>query len=189
MTIRFFILQAHYRSTVDFSNDALQAAEKGLERLLDAWKALNAIQPAEKGSVGIDFVETLKQNCYDAMYDDFNTPIVISHLFEATKTINSIVDKKETITADALEALKDTFKLFAFDLLGIKQGTSAAASDGVNEAREEAFGKVVDMLLEQRAKAKANKDWATSDMIRDHLAALGFEVKDTKDGFTWKLNK
>ena len=189
MTIRFFILQAHYRSTVDFSNDALQAAEKGLERLLDAWKALQSITPTDGGSVGIDFVNTLKQNCYDAMYDDFNTPIVISHLFDATKTINSIVDKKETITPDALEALKDAFKLFAFDLLGIKQSISASASNGMSDAREEAFGKVVDMLLDQRAKAKANKDWATSDLIRDNLAALGFEVKDTKDGFTWKLNK
>ncbi|MDE7117100.1 MAG: cysteine--tRNA ligase, partial [Bacteroidaceae bacterium] len=189
MTIRFFILQAHYRSTVDFSNDALQAAEKGLERLLDAWKALQGIQPTDQGSVGVDFVEALKQNCYDAMFDDFNTPIVISHLFEATKTINSIVDKKETITPDALEALKEAFKLFAFDLLGIKQGTAAAAGGGMSDAREEAFGKVVDMLLEQRSKAKANKDWATSDMIRDNLAALGFEVKDTKDGFAWKLNK
>ena len=189
MTIRFFILQAHYRSTVDFSNDALQAAEKGLERLLDAWKALQSIQPVASGSVGINFVETLKQNCYDAMYDDFNTPIVISHLFEATKTINSIVDKKETITPEALEALKEAFKLFAFDLLGIKAGASAATSNGMSDAREEAFGKVVDMLLDQRAKAKANKDWATSDLIRDNLAALGFEVKDTKDGFTWKLNK
>ena len=123
------------------------------------------------------------------MYDDFNTPIVISHLFDATKTINSIVDKHETITPDALEALKDTFKLFAFDLLGLKAGSAAAQGGGGSDAREEAFGKVVDMLLEQRAKAKANKDWATSDMIRDNLAALGFEVKDTKDGFTWKLNK
>jgi cysteinyl-tRNA synthetase len=189
MTIRFFILQAHYRSTVDFSNDALQAAEKGLERLLDAWKALQSIQPVDGGSVGKDFVDVLKQNCYDAMYDDFNTPIVISYLFEATKTINSIVDKKETITPDALDALKETFKLFAFDLLGIKMGGAITSNGGGNEAREEAFGKVVDMLLEQRAKAKANKDWATSDMIRDNLAALGFEVKDTKDGFTWKLNK
>ena len=189
MTIRFFILQAHYRSTVDFSNDALLAAEKGLERLLDAWKALQNIQPVDGGSVGKDFVDVLKQNCYDAMYDDFNTPIVISHLFEATKTINSIVDKKETITPDALDALKETFKLFAFDLLGIKMGGAITSNGGGNEAREEAFGKVVDMLLEQRAKAKANKDWATSDMIRDNLAALGFEVKDTKDGFTWKLNK
>ena len=189
MTIRFFILQAHYRSTVDFSNDALLAAEKGLERLLDAWKALGAIQPADKGSVGLDFVETLKQDCYDALYDDFNTPIVISHLFEATKTINSIVDKKETISAETLEALKETFKLFTFDLLGIKPSASIGSANGMSDAREEAFGKVVDMLLEQRSKAKANKDWATSDLIRDNLAALGFEVKDTKDGFTWKLNK
>ena len=189
MTIRFFILQAHYRSTVDFSNEALQAAEKGLERLLDAWKALGAIQSTDGGTVGIDFVEGLKQQCYDAMYDDFNTPIVISHLFDATKTINSILDKKETITPEALEALKETFKLFTFDLLGIKSTTSASASSASNDAREEAYGKVVDMLLEQRAKAKANKDWATSDMIRDNLAALGFEVKDTKDGFSWKLNK
>ena len=189
MTIRFFILQAHYRSTVDFSNEALQAAEKGLERLLDAWRALNAIQPVEKnGSIGTDFAAQLKAKCYDAMCDDFNTPIVISHLFEAARVINSILDKKETIAADALEDLKAVFSLFAFDLLGIKAGAGPAAGNG-SDAREEAFGKVVDMLLEQRAKAKANKDWATSDMIRDNLAALGFEVKDTKDGFSWKLNK
>ena len=190
MTIRFFILQAHYRSTVDFSNDALLAAEKGLERLLDAWRALQHLQPTPNGSVGADAVSTLKQKCYDAMYDDFNTPIVISHLFDAAKTINSIVDKHETITPDALEALKETFHLFTFDLLGLQaNATSASAGDAISNAREEAYSKVVDMLLEQRAKAKANKDWATSDMIRDHLAALGFEVKDTKDGFTWKLNK
>ena len=189
MTIRFFILQAHYRSTVDFSNEALQAAEKGLERLMDAWMALNTITSSENATVTIDFVNSLKTKCYDAMYDDFNTPIVISNLFDATKTINSIVDKKESISAEALEALKEVFKLFAFDLLGIKMGSTMAGNAGGNEAREEAFGKVVDMLLEQRAKAKANKDWATSDMIRDNLAALGFEVKDTKDGFTWKLNK
>jgi cysteinyl-tRNA synthetase len=189
MTIRFFILQAHYRSTVDFSNEALQASEKGLERLLDAWKALQTLQPSDSGSIGLDYVEALKQNCYDALYDDFNTPIVISHLFEATKTINSIVDKKETISAEVLEALKDTFKLFTFDLLGIRPSASVGSANGMSDAREEAFGKVVDMLLEQRMKAKANKDWATSDMIRDQLASLGFEVKDTKDGFTWKLNK
>ena len=189
MTIRFFILQAHYRSTVDFSNEALQAAEKGLERLLDAWRALGTIQPVADGTVKMDYVESLKEKCYDAMYDDFNTPIVISHLFEAAKVINSIVDKKETISAEVLDALKSTFSLFAFDLLGIKAGAGAAAAGEGSDAREEAFGKVVDMLLEQRMKAKANKDWATSDMIRDNLAALGFEVKDTKDGFSWKLNK
>jgi cysteinyl-tRNA synthetase len=184
MTIRFFILQAHYRSTVDFSNDALQAAEKGLARLIDAYTALGAIQPEKQGSVDMAFVDDLRQKCYDALNDDFNTPIVISHLFDATRTINSIVDKKATIAADVLEALKGVFQTFAFELLGLKNEVGAD-----NSAREEAFGKVVDMLLEQRVKAKANKDWATSDLIRDNLAALGFEVKDTKDGFSWKLNK
>ena len=190
MTIRFFILQAHYRSTVDFSNEALQAAEKGLERLLDAWKALANITPSDNASINVSFVDELKAKCYDAMNDDLNTPIVISHLFDATKTINSIADKKETISADALEALKQLFSTFVFDLLGLKSGSAqAAAQGGMSDAREEAFGKVVDMLLEQRSKAKANKDWATSDLIRDNLAALGFEVKDTKDGYSWKLNK
>jgi cysteinyl-tRNA synthetase len=190
MTIRFFILQAHYRSTVDFSNEALQAAEKGLERLLDAWKALANITPSDNASINVSFVDELKAKCYDAMNDDLNTPIVISHLFDATKTINSVADKKETISADALEALKQLFSTFVFDLLGLKSGSAqAAAQGGMSDAREEAFGKVVDMLLEQRSKAKANKDWATSDLIRDNLAALGFEVKDTKDGYSWKLNK
>ena len=186
MVIRFFILQAHYRSTVDFSNDALQAAEKGLERLLDAVHALDNIQPEANGSVDMKFVDELRQKCYDALNDDLNSPIVISHLFDATKTINQIVDKKATIAADALEALKQVFRTFAFDILGLRD---EAGSGAANADREEAFGKVVDMLLEQRNKAKANKDWATSDAIRDNLAALGFEVKDTKDGFSWKLNK
>ena len=186
MTIRFFILQAHYRSTVDFSNDALISAEKGLERLIDAHKALKSIQPTNEGTVDMAFVEDLRQKCYEALNDDFNTPIVISHLFDATRVINQIIDKKATITAAVLDELTKIFELFAFDILGLK-----ASANGQNggAAREEAFGKVVDMLLEQRMKAKANKDWATSDMIRDQLAALGFEVKDTKDGFTWKLNK
>ena len=117
------------------------------------------------------------------MNDDLNTPIVISHLFDAIRMINTVIDKKATISADDLEELKSVFHTFVFDILGLK----AEAEN--NAAREEAFGKVVDMLLEQRMQAKANKDWATSDKIRDTLAALGFEVKDTKDGFTWKLNK
>ena len=185
MTIRFFILQAHYRSTVDFSNDALKAAEKGLERLMDAWKLLGTLQPVAGGSVKLQTVEEILQHCYDAMYDDFNTPIVISNLFEACRLINSIADKKETIDAEALEAMKQLFSVFVFEILGLKE-TSAT---GENKEREEAYGKVVDMLLEQRMKAKQNKDWATSDLIRDQLAALGFEVKDTKDGYSWKLNK
>ena len=191
MTIRFFILQAHYRSTVDFSNDALQAAEKGLERLLDAHSALKRITPSEPDGksavVDMAFVDNLREKCYEAMNDDFATPNVISQLFEASRAINSVADKKATMAADVLQALTKVFETFAFDLLGLRASAGAAAG-GDNSAREEAFGKVVDMLLEQRMKAKANKDWATSDQIRDNLAALGFEVKDTKDGFTWKLS-
>lgn len=181
MTIRFFILQAHYRSTVDFSNEALQAAEKGLERLLEGIKNLERITPSASTS-GIE-PAGLREKCYEAMNDDLNTPIVISHLFDGIRMINTVLDKKATISAADLEELKSVFHLFAFDILGLK------AEGENNAAREEAFSKVVDMLLEERMKAKANKDWATSDKIRDSLAALGFEVKDTKDGFTWRLNK
>ena len=191
MTIRFFILQAHYRSTVDFSNEALQAAEKGLERLLDAYSALKRISPqAPDGklpAVEMAMVDELRAKCYDAMNDDFATPNVISLLFEASRHINSVADKKATMAEPVHQELTKVFETFAFELLGLRPATSAAGG-GDNSAREEAFGKVVDMLLEQRLKAKANKDWATSDLIRDQLAALGFEVKDTKDGFTWKLS-
>ena len=120
------------------------------------------------------------------MNDDLASPLVISHLFEAASTINRIVDHKGTISAADLEELTQTMQLFAFDILGLlPQG----AEGGTSAAREEAFGHAVDMLLEQRAVAKANKDWATSDKIRNELTALGFEIKDTKDGATWTLNK
>ena len=183
MTIRFFILQAHYRSTVDFSNEALQAAKKGLDRLLQAIKELDRSEGSKDGAVKMDFVNELQEKCYAALNDDLNSPILISHLFDACRTINQIVDKKQTIAADALDALRTLFHTFAFDILGL---TSEA--DG-NAEREEAFGKAIDLLLEIRATAKANKDWATSDKVRNELAALGFEVKDTKDGATWRLNK
>ena len=184
MTIRFFILQAHYRSTVDFSNEALQASEKGLSRLMEGMKNLKQITPASApGSVTMDYVNELESKCYEAMNDDLNTPIVISHLFDVCRVLNTIVDKKATIDAPTLEALTKVFHTFALDILGLKEEV------GSNSGREEAFGKVVDMLLEQRMIAKANKDWATSDKIRDSLAELGFEVKDTKDGFSWKLNR
>ena len=180
MTIRFFILQAHYRSTVDFSNEALQAAEKGLARLMDAVNGLDRITPAATSSVD---VKALRQNCYEAMNDDLNTPIVIAHLFDSTRMINNILAGNDTICAADLEELKETFRLFCFDILGLKEENNS------NEEREAAFGKVVDMLLEQRMKAKANKDWATSDKIRNELTALGFEIKDGKNGCEWKLNK
>lgn len=183
MTIRFFILQAHYRSTVDFSNEALQASEKGLARLMEGIVNLKRITPTAGGSVEMAYVDELRRKCYEAMNDDLNSPIVISHLFDACRVINTVVDQKATMAGDVLAALTEVFHTFAFDILGLQEET------GGGSGREEAFGKVVDMLLEQRMIAKANKDWATSDKIRDNLAALGFEVKDTKDGFTWKLNK
>jgi len=189
MTIRFFVLSAHYRGTVDFSNEALLAAEKGLEKLMNAISDIERIAISSQCDPETErIVKSVRQKCYDAMNDDFATPQVISHLFEACTTINKLVDHKATICADCLKELKEVMHLFAFDILGLQSsvsGSSAAAT----EAREAAFGKVMDMVLELRAKAKAEKDWATSDKIRDELAAAGFEVKDTKDGVTWKLNK
>ena len=186
MTIRFFILSAHYRGTVDFSNEALLAAEKGLEKLLNGISDLDRVQASDKCDAETEkVVKSLRQRCYDAMNDDFATPQVISHLFEACTVVNKLVDHKATICADCLKELTETMRLFAFDILGL----SANSAAGANEAREEAFGKVVDMVLELRAKARAEKDWATCDKIRDELKDAGFEVKDTKDGVTWKLNK
>ena len=183
MTIRFFILQAHYRSTVDFSNEALKASRKGLERLMDAIKQLNNISATENGEIDKAYTASLRDKCYEAMNDDLNTPIVISHLFEACHIINQLTDKQTTITPDALEELKAIFQTFSFDILGLRQD-----ADG-NEEREMAYSKAIDLLLEIRQQAKANKDWSTSDRIRNELSALGFEVKDTRDGVTWKLNK
>ena len=183
MTIRFFILQAHYRSTVDFSNEALQASRKGLDRLMEGFATLGRLEGNEGGEITESYAEGLSERCYAALNDDLNSPIVISHLFDACRLINQVADKQTTITPDSLEALKRVFSLFAFDLLGLKP-----EADG-NAQREESFGKAVDLLLDVRQQAKAAKDWATSDKIRDDLAALGFAVKDTKDGATWKLEK
>ena len=190
MTIRFFVLSAHYRGTVDFSNEALAAAEKGLEKLMNAISDLERVQVSDKCDPETEkVVKSLRQKCYDAMNDDLATPQVISHLFEACTVVNKLIDHKATICADCLKELKEVMHLFAFDILGLSPLSSQFAVGDGNAAREEAFGKVVDMVLDLRAKAKADKDWATSDKIRDELAAAGFEVKDTKDGVTWKLNK
>ena len=190
MTIRFFILSAHYRGTVDFSNDALQAAEKGLEKLMNGIADLERVQVSAKCDAETEkIVKALRQKCYDAMNDDFATPQVISYLFEACSVVNKLTDHKATICADCLKELKETMHLFTEDILGLSMANGQCSMANGGNAREEAFGKVVDMVLELRAKAKANKDWATSDKIRDELAAAGFEVKDTKDGVTWKLNK
>ena len=185
MTIRFFILSAHYRGTVDFSNEALQAAQKGYERLMNAIEDLNRIQTAATSDENTKkFVAALRQKCYDAMNDDLMTPAVISNLFEACHIVNLLIDHKAQISEEDLKELSETMRLFAFDILGLVNERGAN-----NDAREAAYGKVVDMVLDLRSKAKANKDWAVSDQIRDALAEAGFQVKDTKDGVTWKLDK
>ena len=185
MTIRFFILSAHYRGTVDFSNEALQAAQKGYERLMNGIDDLSRIQPSSESDAETGrFVAAFRQKCYDAMNDDLMTPAVISSLFEACHVINLLIDHKAQISAADLKELHDAMHLFAFDILGLMNERGAN-----NDAREEAYGKVVDMVLDLRAKAKAEKNWAVSDQIRDALADAGFQVKDTKDGVTWKLDR
>ena len=176
MTIRFFILQAHYRSTVDFSSEALVASEKGLARLMEAYERLQKLQAGKETTVE---VAGLRERCEEAMCDDLNTPIVISHLFEAAKAINTVSDGKGTISEADLAELKDVFKLFIEDILGLQTESGLGSN--------EAYKKAIDLLLEMRLEAKRNKDWATSDKIRNELTALGFAIKDTKDGFEWSL--
>ncbi len=185
MTIRFFILSAHYRGTVDFSNEALKAAQKGYERLMDGLGNLDRVQPSKGSQPDTQkFVHELRRRCYDAMNDDLQTPLVISALFEACHVVNLLLDHKTKISAEDLKELGDTMRLFTFDLLGLKSNKGAN-----NAEREKAYGKIVDMVLKMRQQAKEAKDWARSDQIRDALADAGFEVNDTKDGVTWKLNK
>lgn len=176
-TIRFFILQAHYRSTVDFSSEALEASEKGLERLMEGYVRLQKLQASVTSSVNIFEV---RKKCDDAMADDLNTPMVISALFDALRSVNLIHDGKETISQTDLSELQSVFKLYLEDLLGLQ--SESASANGT-----EAYQKAVDLLLNIRLEAKKNKDWATSDKIRNELTAMGFEIKDTKDGFEWKL--
>jgi len=178
MTIRFFILQAHYRSTLDFGNEALQASEKGLERLSDACARLKKITASETSTV--DF-KGLRERCFEAMNDDLNSPIVISNLFEASKGINLISDGKATINLEDLKELRGVFNLFINDILGLKTEAETV------ENSVEAYKGAIDLLLKIRMDAKTNKDWVTSDKIRNELTTLGFEIKDTKDGFEWKL--
>ena len=180
MTIRFFILMAHYRGTVDFSNDALKAAEKAYERMMDGWKRLNELKAGDATTVDLN-VEELDKKCHEAMNDDLNTPTVIANLFDACRAINLVNDGKATISQADLDALKEVFKVFLFDILGVRD---VASSGDVNlKPYEEA----VDLLLQIRKNAKDNKDWTTSDLIRNRLAEIGFDVKDTKDGFEWKV--
>ena len=188
MTIRFFILMAHYRSTVDFSNEALQSAEKGMKRMMEGYasiarmKASVAAGSAEDKAV-MDQVNALEQKMYEAMNDDLTTPIVISNLYELVSLINKVIDGQLKISQEGIDKIAQIMKTFLIDILGMKDESGAGASDD----KTAAYKGAVDLLLEVRAKAKANKDWATSDLIRNPLAALGFVVKDTKDGATWSL--
>ena len=184
MTIRFFILQAHYRGTVDFSNEALQAAEKALNRMLEGWKRLQELTPSAESTIEVNGYEA---KCYEAMNDDLNTSIVISHLFDACRVINQVNDGKASATAEDIETLKKLFNTFLVDILGVRTEMIAGGDENSDALRP--FEQAVDFILEMRRTAKANKDWATSDLIRDRLAQIGFDVKDTKDGFEWSVKK
>lgn len=181
MTIRFFILQAHYRSTLDFSNEALQAAQKGLDRLLGAMRLLPNLNASPNG-VDAAQIEEIEQRCYDALNDDLNSALLLSHLFDACRLVNSFADRSQNVTPAGLERLRKLFETFVGEILGLQsEGESSSA-------REEAYSAAVDMLLELRSEAKAQKNWALSDQIRNRLQEAGFQVKDTKEGTTWSLN-
>jgi cysteinyl-tRNA synthetase len=176
---RFFMMQAHYRSILDFSNDALLASEKGFNKLMEAMKTLESLQPiGDKTSFNLD---VWKRNCYNALNDDFNTPILIADLFEAVKYINQLKDGKATILAESLAELKKCMHTFVFDILGLEQ------QNGSSDDSDKVSG-VVELLINLRNEARANKDFATSDKIRDELLALGIQLKDGKDGTSFSIN-
>ena len=175
MTIRFFLLQANYRSTIDFSNTALQAAEKGLKRLMTAIETLEKLAPSEKSSIDVD---AIINNCKASMNDDFNTPVTIAHLFDGVKSINSINDGKDTINVEDLEKLKKHYSIFVFDILGLKKEESETSND-------ELSNDLMELIINLRNKSKENKDWNTADLIRDELNKLKISIKDSKESTTW----
>ncbi|MGN7514440.1 MAG: cysteine--tRNA ligase [Allomuricauda sp.] len=176
--VRFFMMQAHYTSILDLSDEALQASEKGYNRLMDA---LDSIDTLKTGDTSDFDVAAWKQKCYDAMNDDFNTPILIAQLFEAVKHINLIKEDKEAISAEDKEVLASSLKAFVYDVLGIEnQSMTKDDSNTLNG--------VMELLIDIRNEARANKDFATSDKIRDQLVELGIQIKDGKDGTTFSVN-
>jgi len=177
MVIRFFILQAHYRSTLDFSNEALIAAEKGLKKLLAAYDKLTSLQSTGKCSSDIG---KIKADCYAAMNDDFNSPMVIAALFEAVRIINSAFDKKEQLSEEEIAELKHVFEVFMFDILGLQAELS--------QDNQELIDGLMQMLIETRKQAKMNKDYAMADKIRDELVALNIRLKDSKEGTSWEID-
>jgi cysteinyl-tRNA synthetase len=177
MTIRFFILQAHYRSTLDFSNEALQGSEKAFSRLMKAVQTLDKLKPSEKSSVNVNILENA---CEEAMNDDLNSPIAIASLFDGVRWINSIAEGTETISATDLEKLKSLYQTYVFDILGLIPETGSDNSNSL-------VGNLIDMILNIRTEVKSKKDFQTSDKIRDELTKLGVIVKDKKDGFEWEI--
>lgn len=177
MTIRFFILQAHYRSTLDFSNEALSAAEKGMKKLFETQRTISSLPTADKTSVDFNAVFT---KCIEAMCDDFNTPVVIANMFEISRLVNLISDKKETITEQDKTALKENFEIIFSEILGMKSEQSDNTSNIIEG--------LMSIIAQMRAEARANKDWAKSDMIRDRLSEVGITIKDGKDGAKWEIN-
>lgn len=172
MTVRFFMLQAHYRSTLDFGNEAMEASEKGFKRLMNAFALLNGLKASSTTEIEI---EPLLQRCYAAMNDDFNSPVLIAELFEASRIINSVHDGKMKIDEANLQLLKTLMNTFVLDVLGLKD--EQAANDDLPN--------VLNLIVELRSEAKINKDYAISDKIRDGLARIGFQLKDSKDGTHW----
>lgn len=176
---RFFIMQAHYRSVLDFSDEALLASEKGYHRLMEAIATLNVLKPSGKSSIDI---QSWKQAAYDAMNDDFNTPILIAQLFEAVKHINQVNDGKATLTQEDIDDLKETITTFVFDVLGLDD-VNASADDNADK-----LNGAVEMLIRLRNQARANKDFAMSDKIRDELLTIGIQLKDGREGTTFSIN-
>jgi len=179
MAVRFFMMQTHYRSTLDFSNEALQASEKGFARLITSIKLLDTLKTSATSTSNI---KELEQNCFIAMNDDFNSPILIANLFEGSRIVNSVNDEKETITAADLVLLKKLMHDFAFDVMGLKSESSNSTSD-------KALKGVMEVILEIRKDVKAKKDFAASDKLRDDLNKINITIKDTKDGATWSIQE
>jgi cysteinyl-tRNA synthetase len=179
MTIRFFLLQANYRSTVDFSNEALKAAEKGLQRLMNAVELLDKLKTSKNSTIDAEQIIT---KCYASMNDDFNTPITIAHLFDGVKIINAINDGKEFITSIELEKLQQHYKVFVFELLGLINEANSCVND-------ETLDNVMNVIINLRNKSKENKDWSTADLIRDELKKLNISIQDNKESSTWNYEK
>ena len=177
MTVRFFMAQSHYRSTLDFSNEALQAAEKGYRKLMESLSTLEKIESSDRSTFDVADLET---RLYSAMNDDFNSPVLIAHLFDAVRIINSARDRKESLTATDLEQLKKVMQTFIFEVLGLLDETRQGAGSEVIEG-------LMALILDIRKTARENRDWGTSDQIRDRLKAAGIEIKDTKEGMEWSI--